>query len=281
MKIKNELTKNVFEDLANIKNSIIFPIQVSTKIENLYEGIINSRYPIFVLKSNDNKIRKYQDKRVEMVLKPSSYGLATIFDKDVWIYSILELKKFFKNDQEVLSSTICFAPCKFFSATYRNSGGKNYHLLKRSLSRLKGTVIEISIFYPSGKKEIREISFINSWKIKYKKKIKLYSEIIELDLPNWVVRFILSKKKIKFFNKKYYSIRKAIIRRLYEIVDANSFGRKKYSICIKKLHLKVGTASLLKIFKYKIKKIEQEDSFPGYFLKYDRKNEIVNFIKKK
>lgn len=272
-------TKNIFEDSLKLRQGIIFSISVGEKIEDLYEGLINSKYPIFVLRSNDDKIRKYRDKKIEFILKPSLAGSATIFDKDVWIYSILQLKKFFNENEGISDSIVRFSPCKFFSATYRNSGGKNYHLLKKSLSRLKGTMIEISIFYNSIKKEIREVSFIDSWRILYRKKIKLYSEMIELKMPNWIARHVLSGKKIVCFNKEYFFIRKAVVRRLYEIVTLNSIKGKEYVVKLKDLYLNIGTTSLLKTFRYKIKRIELEGNIPGYYLRYDMKNELVYFTK--
>lgn len=276
----NKEGRNIFEDQSKIKRGVFFPISLGAGIESLYEGVINSRYPIFVLRSNDNKIRKYQDEKIEILLKPSFDGLATIFDKDVWIYSIQKLKEFFKGNEEVSGSIVRFSPCKFFSAAYRNSGGKNYHLLKKSLSRLNGTIMEISVFYSSGKKEIREISFIESWKISYKKIVKLYSEIVEVKMPNWIARYILSNKKTIFFEKEYYLIRKAIVRRLYEIVKVNCVGKKEYSVNLKDLFQMVGTTCLLKTFRYKIRNVERENNIPGYNIQYDPISEVVYFLKK-
>lgn len=58
-------------------------------------------------------MRKYENGNITVVVEPTVSGIATIFDKDSWIYSISKLQESMNNNEEI-SRTICFTPYDFF-----------------------------------------------------------------------------------------------------------------------------------------------------------------------
>lgn len=101
------------------------------------------------------------------------YGSATIFDKDIWIYAISELKNKVENKTE-FKRVVVFSVYDFFIRTKKKIGGKTYKELEKSLFRLSGTRIRAKITNSKKEQEIIELGLIDSWKsyLKFKGKIK-------------------------------------------------------------------------------------------------------------
>lgn len=122
------------------KHKIEFFIADEVELSSFRDEIASMEHPFFALKGGDTKLRKYENGKVTIIVKPGSDGLATIFDKDVWIYAISKLQEAI-NHNETISRTVAFTPYDFFVTTNRDNGGKNYELLEKALSRLAGTSI--------------------------------------------------------------------------------------------------------------------------------------------
>lgn len=248
------------------------------KNKTLKDKIISMEYPIFMMKSGFKKIKTYTNGNIKITLKPGTDGLATIFDKDIWIYAISKLQKAIKSGIPNINNTVAFTPCDFFSATNRFHGGKNYKLLEQSLCKLKGTVINISFFNFSKKIKTIECGLIESWNIIEKKSSKLKSSAIYITIPKWIY-ISLHKKKIPKTNPEYFKIRKPISRRMYEIACKNCKNKKKFSISLKKLYLTSGSNAKKFEFKRSLKTIEKLNNLPDYKLILDKKTEIITFKK--
>lgn len=48
--------------------------------------------PSFALEGGDTKDREYKNGNVTVTVRGNSLGLATVFDKDIWIYAISKLQ---------------------------------------------------------------------------------------------------------------------------------------------------------------------------------------------
>lgn len=107
-------------------------------------------HPFFAMKGGDTKTRKYKNGNITVTVEPTSSGMATIFDKDVWIYSISKLQEAMNNNEEI-SITICFTPYDFLVTTNREIGGRTYNELEKSLKRLASTRITTNIIYSDKK----------------------------------------------------------------------------------------------------------------------------------
>jgi len=70
--------------------------------------------PLFALKAGDTRSRYYDHNGIHIELNPNKFGLATIHDKDLWIYAISKLVEAF-NQGENISRTVHFtrSSCRY------------------------------------------------------------------------------------------------------------------------------------------------------------------------
>lgn len=238
--------------------------------------IFNSDLPFFSLKNNDLRIKEYRGFNFRITIKPSFNGLATMFDKDVWVYLILKMKNV-RNKEKYYTFPVNFMPYNFFSKVHKTSGGKNYQLLKKSLSRLSGTIIRIEKIDSNRKKKIREFSFINGWYVINYKKRKTKFNKIKVIIPSWMIIGFLKTNTVYNFNEEYFKIRKMTDRRLYEIAEKFCNKKSQFSMNLYDLYLRSGSVGLLEMFKHSIKKISEKNSFPKYKIFLDSRKNLVFF----
>ncbi|MBG6243573.1 MAG: RepB family plasmid replication initiator protein, partial [Candidatus Symbiopectobacterium sp. Dall1.0] len=235
------------------KNELEFFIADEVEIESFRDEMASMEHPFFALKGGDTKTRIYKNGNATVIVESTSSGMATIFDKDVWIYAISKLQESM-NKGEQISRVIAFTPYDFFITTNRDNGGRNYELLEKALSRLKGTVIKTNVVYSEDKQETISFGLIDSWRIVEDKKGKLDIGMIEVTLPDWLYQALHKKKMLKI-SPDYFRIRKAIDRRLYEIARKHCGNQGEFTISLEKLHLKTGSTALLKMFRHNIKQL--------------------------
>lgn len=257
------------------KNELEFFIADEVEIESFRDEMASMEHPFFALKGGDTKTRIYKNGNVTVIVESTSSGMATIFDKDVWIYAISKLQERM-NKGEKISRVIAFTPYDFFVTTNRDNGGRNYELLKKALSRLKGTLIKTNVVYSEDKQETISFGLIDSWRIIEDKKGKLDIGMIEVTLPDWLYQALHKKKMLKI-NPDYFRIRKAIDRRLYEIARKHCGNQGEFTIALEKLHLKTGSTALLKMFRHNIKQLAKANDLPDYSIRYDAKADMVIF----
>lgn len=239
------------------------------------DEMASMEHPFFALKGGDTKVREYKNSNVTVTVKPNSDGLATVFDKDIWIYSISKLQEAINNNQPI-SRTIAFTPYDFFITANRDAGGRSYIELEKALSRLKGTTIKTNILYSEDQQETIEFGLIDSWRIIEKKKGKLDIGMVEVTLPDWLYQAI-KKTKVLQISPDYFRIRKAIDRRIYEIVRKHCGSQQEFVISLEKLLMKTGSATTLKDFRQKIKPLCANNDLPDYQILFDPLTDKVIF----
>ncbi|PPI86256.1 replication initiator protein A [Candidatus Pantoea edessiphila] len=261
------------------KHRLEFFIADNIELSSFRDEIASMEHPFFALKGGNTKTREYRNGNITVIVKPNSDGLATIFDKDVWIYVISKLQESMNVNQEI-SKTVCFTPYDFFVTTNRTISGRTYQELERTLDRLKGTTIKTNIFYSKRKQEIIGFGLIDSWQILEEKKGKLDIGMVKVTLPDWLYQ-ALHKKRLLKISPDYFRIRKAIDRRIYEIARKHCGIQSYFSITLDKLHLKTGSTSLLKMFRHNIKKLANTNDLPDYTIRYDSVEDMVIFDNRK
>lgn len=258
------------------KYEIDFFIADEVEIESFRDEIASMEHPFFALKGGDTKVREYRNGNVTLIIRPPSViGLATVFDKDIWIYSISKLQEAMNNHQEI-SRTVCFTPYDFFVKTNRTISGRTYQELEKALDRLKGTTIKTNIFYSEDKQESISFGLFDSWRILEEKKGKLDVGMVEVTLPHWLYQALHKNKMLKI-SPDYFRIRKAIDRRVYEIARKHCGNQGQFNISLEKLHLKTGSTALLKMFRHNIKQLAKVNDLPDYEIRYDAKKDVVVF----
>ncbi|UBX30681.1 replication initiator protein A [Arsenophonus apicola] len=267
---------NNLKTLRPGKHEIEFFIADEVELSSFRDEMASMEHPFFALKGGDTNIREYQNGNVKVTVRPAvGIGLATIFDKDVWIYAISKLQESF-NKNEPISRTVCFTPYDFFVTTNRNKSGRAYQEFEKSLDRLKGTTIKTNIVYSQEKQESIGFSLIDSWRIIEEKKGKLDIGMVEVTLPEWLYQ-ALSKKKMLKISPDYFRIRKAVDRRIYEIVRKHCGNKGVFNISLEKLHLKTGSTANRAEFKRMLKNLEKANDLPDYRIFYDVERDVVVF----
>ncbi|WP_284281104.1 replication initiator protein A [Proteus mirabilis] len=252
-----------------------FFIADELEITSFRDELASMEHPFFALKGGDTKDREYKNGNVTVMVRPNSVGMATIFDKDIWIYAISKLQQAIF-EKKPISRTIAFTPYEFFITTNRNNGGRAYDDFKKALERLAGTRIQTNIVYSPVKQETENFGLIDKWRILEEKKGKLDIGMVEVTLPDWLYQGI-TKNKILKISSDYFRIRKAIDRRIYEIARKHCGYQQSFSISIELLHLKSGATSNKAEFKRLVKKLASVNDLPDYEVLLDTENDCVTF----
>ena len=252
-----------------------FFIADDVDISTFRDEMASMEHPFFALKAGDTKIREYKNGNVTVTVKPTADGLATVFDKDIWIYAISKLQEAINNNQPI-SRTIAFTPYDFFVTTNRSTSGIAYRELKKALSRLSGTRIQTNIIYSQDDKKTIDFGLIDKWELLEKKKGKLDIGMIEITLPDWLYQGITQTKVLQI-SPDYFRIRKAIDRRLYEIARKHCGGQHEFAISLEKLHLKTGSSSNKREFKRLVKNLCTTNDLPDYEVLFDPVTDKVTF----
>ncbi len=206
--------------------------------------------------------------------------MATIFDKDIWIYAISKLQQAI-SDNKPISRTVVFTPYEFFMTTNRAKSGRAYEDLKNALRRLAGTRVETNIVYSTDKQETENFGLIDKWRILEEKKGKLDIGMVEVTLPDWLYQAVTQTKVLQI-TKDYFRIRKAIDRRLYEIARKHCGYQESFTISLELLHRKSGSTALLKMFRHNIKRLakmnnDTDNRLPDYDVIYSTEKDYVTF----
>ncbi|WP_136132112.1 replication initiator protein A [Candidatus Pantoea edessiphila] len=257
------------------KYELEFFILDEIELSGFRDELASMEHPFFALKGGDTRIREYRNGSTTVIVKPNADGLATIFDKDIWIYVISKLQESMNINKEI-SKIVCFTPYDFFITTNRTISGRTYQELEKALDRLQGTTIKTNIFYSKHKQEIMGFGLIDSWQILEEKKGKLDIGMVKVTLPDWLYQALYKNKMLKI-SSDYFRIRKAIDRRIYEIARKHCGVQSEFSIALDKLHLKTGSTSLLKMFRHNIKQLVKTNDLPDYKIRYNTGEDMVIF----
>lgn len=244
-------------------------------ITTFRDELASMEHPFFALKSGDTKDREYKNGNVTVTVRGNSLGLATVFDKDIWIYAISKLQQAIFEGKPI-SRTIVFTPYEFLVTTNRKIGGKTYQDLEKTLERLKGTTIKTNILYSDGKSKFEVFGLIESGRISKETKNNVEIGMVELTLPDWLYQGITQTKILKI-SADYFRIRKAIDRRIYEIARKHCGYQKEFVISLGLLHLKSGSSALLKMFRHNIKQLAKTNDLPDYTVSYEAEKDAVRF----
>lgn len=99
---------------------IDFFIADELDIVNFRDELASMEHPFFALKGGDIRIREYVNGNVSVTVSPNvKNGMATIFDKDVWIYAISKLCQAIYEEKPI-SRTVRFTAYDFFVTTNRD-----------------------------------------------------------------------------------------------------------------------------------------------------------------
>jgi|TARA_R110002049_G_scaffold308941_2_gene515089 plasmid replication initiation protein len=206
---------------------------------------------------------------VQFIIKGTSDGIATIYDKDIILYlhSVLVDRM---NRNEPVSPLVEFTAHDFLKWANRGTGKTDYLRLEAALKRLHGTVISGNF---TARDESMEsgVHYIESFEFKRvnTKRGRVLSSIV-VQLSTWTFAKLTEAGRYISMDKRYLEIQGGIERRLYEIATRH-VGREKhrFEINLQSLHEWIGSQAPVRKLKANIKRIIEDDSLPGYKLRID------------
>jgi plasmid replication initiation protein len=233
-------------------------------------------FPLFSISSRvDTGSYVYQNKKTGASIEiiPNEKGRATIHDKDILLYCFGQIAEA-KNRGLAIGQKIHLTVYDFLKSTGRQTDGKSYEAVLKSLKRLAGTTVYTKTKQGDFKRD-KGFSFVSDYdlitdertgKMKY----------VELILPSILFNAV-NNNQILTYTPEYFSLRSPYDRRLYELCRKHCGNQKKWEIGFTNLYNKFGVKSPLREFRRKIKEVAQKQSIPDYYIVYqaaDKKNNL-------
>ncbi|MBB2157937.1 replication initiator protein A [Gluconacetobacter diazotrophicus] len=206
------------------------------------------------------------DVRVEVYAVPE-HGMATIWDADVLIWAASQIVE--AEDLGFKTSRFLrFTPYQLLTSIGRQTGARDYKLLKGALARLQSTVIRTTI--RNGEHWRRhQFSWINEWEECTTRDGRV--EGMEFVLPDWFYRGVIDRSLVLAIDPAYFRLTGGIERWLYRVARKHA-GRqpKGWLFEVTHLHEKSGSLAKLPDFAFDLRRIAARQPLPGYRLHMER-----------
>ncbi|MDG4601759.1 MAG: replication initiator protein A [Defluviicoccus sp.] len=206
------------------------------------------------------------DVRVEVFAVPE-HGMATIWDADVLIWAASQIVEA-ENLGLRTSRFLRFTPYQLLTAIGRDTGAREYKLLKGALTRLQATVIRTTI--RNGEHWRRQqFSWINEWEECSTRDGRV--EGMEFVLPEWLYRGVIDRSLVLAIDPAYFRLTGGIERWLYRVARKHA-GRQAtgWTFEVAHLHVKSGSLARVSDFAIDIRRIVARQPLPGYRLLLER-----------
>jgi plasmid replication initiation protein len=205
------------------------------------------------------------DVRVEVFAVPS-HGMATIWDADILIWAASQIVEA-ANLGLRTSRFLRFTPYQLLTAIGRETGSRDYRLLKSALDRLQSTVIRTTIRHGEHWRR-QQFSWINEWA---ECTTRGRVEGMEFVLPDWLYRGVIDRSLVLAIDPAYFRLRGGIERWLYRVARKHA-GRQPegWIFEIAQLHAKSGSLARPSDFAIDVRRIAARQPLPGYRLRIER-----------
>lgn len=257
---------------------------------NLKDDMATMEAPLFSLSTKpDMDTWKWTsaDKKKWLEVTPSSIGRATIHDKDLLIYLTSQLMSAMNEAQRLGTKMpgrrIRFTLHDFLISTGRDTAGKSYASVESTIDRLSGTRIKTNIEMGNIDRRssfglIEQADYIIETDAKGKKRMTS----IEISLSEWLYR-ALEQKNILTITPQYFSLRKPLEKRLYELARKHVGEQADWVISEERLLEKTGSKANIREFRRMLGAIINDDSIPDYRMakhKSDKTENLIRFYQK-
>jgi len=223
-------------------------------------------FPFFHLsKGRRSRPLVFDDGRVQVEVRPSQAGIASIYDKDILLYlASLMVEKINKGEEPDQEFT--FTAHDFIRVTGANRSARTYQRISGALERLQGTQIRTNI-EAGGQGEEGWFSWVSEARVSYAKDARGQKRLkaITVRLCNWLHRAIRNDMRILTYDHRYFALG-PIERRLYELARTHCGRQPRFLIGLERLYEKVGCEDEIRNFKVKLKRIAVAQSIPDYFV---------------
>jgi plasmid replication initiation protein len=194
------------------------------------------------------------------------FGMATIWDADILIWASSTLNNMRNKSCNDLPRTLNFQAYDVLKTIGRDTGGRDYQLLRDALGRLQATTIKTNI-RPKGRKKERQFSWIESWSDLVDDKTG-QSLGMGLTLADWFYEGILMDGSLLAIDPAYFSISGGRERWLYRVArkHAGAAGPEGFAIPMPTLFEKSGAEGTYRRFKFEMLAIVARNDIPDFDL---------------
>ena len=229
-------------------------------------------HPMFSLsKTPDLKIRVYEHNGNTVTITPSAAGLATIWDKDILLFTISCLVEA-QNRGLPIGRSVRLRARDLLVYCNRGTSGAEYDALVKAFERLAGTRIKTDI--TTGKKRARQgFGLVESWSIVERTTSNRMASI-ELTLSEWLYNAIVATEVLTL-SRDYFRLRKGLERRLYELARKHCGLQAKFTIGLETLLKKSGATCSVREFRRQIREIVAGDALPDYGITFDSEKDLI------
>ena len=239
------------------------------------DDVASMEHPLFALKSGDRRVRKYQRGDATIEVQPGVKGLATIHDKDVWIYCISQLVEAMNRGRDDdISRTVHFTAYDFMKTTNRGVDGDSYRRFGEALERLRGTSIVTNI-ETAGRRERSGFGLVDAWRV-IERDGDNRMVAVSVTLPDWLYRSV-EAKQVLTLSPDYFRLRKPLDRRIYELARKHCGAQASWRVTVATLHEKSGSTASVREFRRSLKALAESDELPDYRVTFDQDDDSVTF----
>jgi plasmid replication initiation protein len=245
------------------------------------DGIDMMEFPFFSLskkKRYEPLIYKNDRAGIEIIVSGGKpHGVATIWDKDVLIWCISQIREAIDRGEQP-SKKIYFHPYQILKATRRGTRKDDYERLLMALQRLHNTSIHTTIKTDKKTKD-KGFHWIEDYETAKDNTTGEAAGMWSITLHEWIYRAAITPHFILTLDDDYFLLTSGLERRLYLI--ARKHGGKQesgYTIPMKTLYTKMGTEDEYKYWARAIREIVEADELPGYHLEIFRNSEGAEYV---
>lgn len=238
---------------------------------NLKDDTATMEAPLFSLSTKPD-LEQWRwtsaDKKKWLEVTPSAIGRATIHDKDLLIYLASQLVAAMntaaREGEKMPGRRIRFTAHDYLCATRKDTSGKGYASIEATIDRLSGTRLKTNI-------EMGNIDRRSSFGLIESANYDIETDSagnkrmtsITVTLSEWFYR-ALEHKNILTISPLYFSLRKPLEKRLYELARKHVGEQAEWIIEENNLLEKTGSKSNIREFRRMLNAIIADDSIPEY-----------------
>ena len=197
----------------------------------------------------------------------AEWGMATIWDADVLIWAASTLTSLKRRGTNDLPRTLNFQPFDLLKTICRDTGGRQYMLLRESLARLQSTSIVTNIRAEKTRRKQRQFAWIESWSDLIDEETN-QSRGMSITLSDWFYEGTIMDGGVLAIDPAYFGLTGGRERWLYRVArkHAGGNGADGFTISLPTLFEKSGAEGTYRRFKFEIIGIVRRDELPGYTL---------------
>lgn len=207
------------------------------------------------------------DVEVQVLAMPE-HGMASIWDADILIWAASQIVEG-ENRGLRTSRFFRFTPYQLLRGVGRDTGNRQYLLLKAALARLQSTVVATTIRNGTHWRR-RQFSWINEWEEMTRHDGRI--EGMEFVLPEWFYNGVVDRTLVLTIDPDYFRLTGGIERWLYRVARKHAGHQPTgWLFEIAHLHEKSGSMARVSDFAIDLRRIAARQPLPGYRLLIERK----------